>query len=448
MKFLASFIIIASLITTQSWGAAKQCRILVGEAAKAEKKPSTQQIAKENKAQVAKDKEMPDRFEAQRDWGTKILSDHDPAWRDPQYLERLREFAVPNITNYGGKATELVYEHQTYLRNFFPGDVKNFTSNGTDANNMLFLYAKAMLERRTGKPANEMKFLSFADIYGGSYGPILKLHDSVKEQYGMKNKDQLPSPFIIPGKKLTREELVKLEKVENEALRQIESQIKDAKNQVGAIFMESIPAAKGVKMFRTEFVLKLRELADQYSTPIFADEILTGGGRTGKFWAFQHYEGFVPDLVTFGKGLAISGIFAPERHSRISSNLYIDYAPPPTTAVNPLALLQSIQVVKNVWERRLDLNAAEAGAYMMQKTLKAIAVKEKETGSKIETGLPLAGVGLLITGFPSYHLNTKSPTETSYTMEAGYNYRILPVLTTTKEDINWVIQTHLGWKLD
>lgn len=429
MKFLASLIIITSLITTHSWAAtkaAKQCKIMISEAVKTE--------------QTAKDKEMPDRFEAQRDWGTKILSDHDPAWKDPEYLARLQEFAVPNITNYGGKAERLLYEHQDYMNKFFPGRVRNFTSNGTDANNMLFLYAKSMFERRTRTVADKLKILSFDGIYGGSYGPILHLKKG--------ESSHIKGPFIIPGQKLSAKELRELEKYETEVLQKIESEIKDVTNQVGAIFMESIPAAHGVKMFRTEFVLKLRELADKYETPIFADEILTGGGRTGKFWAFQHYEGFTPDLVTFGKGLAVSGIFAPQRKNSPFGEPYIDYAPPPTTQINPLALLQSLQVVKNIWERRLDLNAAEAGAYMMQKTREAMAVRTQKTGKVFETDrLPLSGIGFLITGFPSYDLTVRS-SESDGKLQAGYNFRVLPVLTTTKQDVDWVIKTHLKWDLD
>ncbi|MFN7824040.1 MAG: aminotransferase class III-fold pyridoxal phosphate-dependent enzyme [Pseudobdellovibrionaceae bacterium] len=50
--------------------------------------------------------------------------------------------------------------------------------------------------------------------------------------------------------------------------------------------------AKGVYFYRPQFLIKVQALAEKYQVHIFADEILTGGGRTGKFFAFQHNEGF------------------------------------------------------------------------------------------------------------------------------------------------------------
>lgn len=362
-----------------------------------------------------------------------FFSDSDPMWREPEYLARIQQFAVPNITNYGGKANGLVHEYHTYMNNFFKGEVKHFTSNGTDANNMLFLYAQANLTQRLGKEPTAMKVLTFTDIYGGSYGPILTL--------SREREKQIDAPFFKTGEKLDAIKLNALKKKENAALKLIEEQISDLKNQVGAIFMEAIPASHGVKMFRTEFLQKLRELADKYQTPIYADEIMSGGGRTGKFWGFMHYEGFVPDLVSFGKGLALSGIFKPKRESYTGMReATLGYAPPATTMVNPLALVQALQVLKTIWNRRLDLNAATTGAYLMERTREVLI---KTNSARKEYGENLSGVGLLITGFPYYELTSRANSKRNLT--PGYNSRVLPVLTTTKEDIDWVIDHHLGW---
>lgn len=419
MKFFISLLIFSALILPEAFAAKKQCRIMLNDAQKLE--------------QQQKDIDLPDRFEAQRDWGSKFLSDNDSTWRDPEYLARIQEFAVPNITNYGGKAHSLVSEYHTYMNNFFKGEVKHFTSNGTDANNMLFLYAQANLTQRLGKEPTAMKILTFSDIYGGSYGPILTL--------SREHEKQIDAPYFKTGEKLDAIKLNALKKKERAALKLIEEQISDLKNQVGAIFMEAIPASHGVKMFRPEFLQKLRALADKYETPIYVDEIMSGGGRTGKFWGFMHYEGFIPDLVTFGKGLALSGIFQPKRDADYRMREpSLGYAPPATTMVNPLALVQALQVLKTIWERRLDLNAAATGAYLMARTREAL---DKNADAKFRNSDGLSGIGLLITGFPFYELTQKATSGKIFT--AGYNSRILPVLTTTKEDVDWVIDHHLGW---
>lgn len=442
LKIKSFFVFLIFLQSISTASAAVQCKSLFAPKAKsvqsqANKEKSEQKKQEQEAAiQLQKDIDQPDRFETMRDWGTKLLSDQDPAWKDPEFLNRLHEFAVPGITNYGGKASKLLYEHHDYLNNFFQGDVHSFTSTGTDANNMLFLHAKEGLEEKLGHPAKNMKFITFEGIYGGSYGPILKLMED--------RSHHLKSPTYTTNEVLTKERLSELKKIENEALEKIEAQISDNANEVGAIFLESIPAAHGVRIYRTEFLLKLRALTDKYNTPIFADEILTGGGRTGTFWAFQHYKGFVPDLVTFGKGLALSGVFAPRRtkmvKDRYSDRSYqtttgygrLKTAYSTTTAVNPLALLQSLQVVKNIWNRRLDLNAAQTGDYLMARAKKGITDKDPEFFNRRhdEYRSPLSGVGLLITNFPS-----------GYALQPGYQGRVLPVLSTTREDVDWAL-TH------
>lgn len=420
--FLALFIISIHLFAPQSIAAAakKQCKIIITE--------SQRKKDEHVKIQEVRDAELPDRFESHRDWGSKFLSDSDPTWRDPVYLENIREFAIPNITNYAGKARRLVSEYGEYMNHFFRGEVKNFTSNGTDANNMLFQYASYRLGQKLQKPPTAMKILTFSDLYGGSYGPILELRNQKQEH--------IDAPVFRSHEKLYPARLAELKKKEQAALAKIEEQIKDLNNQVGAIFIEPIPASHGVKMYRAEFLRKLRELADKYDTPIYADEIMSGGGRTGTFWAFQHYEGFVPDLVSFGKGLAVSGIFAPKRGNYSVATM--GYGPPPTTMINPLALVQALQVLKTIWERRLDLNAAVTGAHIMKRTFATLKARGIHNDDR------LSGIGLLITGFPT-SLNNNSAAHTSGKFTPSYNSRILPILTTTKEDVDWVLDHHLGW---
>lgn len=67
-------------------------------------------------------------------------------------------------------------------------------------------------------------------------------------------------------------------------------------------------------MLTTSFVYRLRALCDTYRALIVADEVLTGCGRTGLFFAYQHYgDMFVPDYVFVGKGLLFSSIVMVQR---------------------------------------------------------------------------------------------------------------------------------------
>ena len=62
-------------------------------------------------------------------------------------------------------------------------------------------------------------------------------------------------------------------------------------------------------MLTTSFVLKLRKLCDTYQALIVADEVLTGLGRTGRFFSYEHYGvDFLPDYVMVGKGLLTAAL--------------------------------------------------------------------------------------------------------------------------------------------
>jgi len=73
--------------------------------------------------------------------------------------------------------------------------------------------------------------------------------------------------------------------------------------EVAAIFMEPIQGEGGYVVPPLEFHVRLRELADRYDILLVDDEIQTGMGRTGKWFAIEHW-GVVPDIVTIAKGVA------------------------------------------------------------------------------------------------------------------------------------------------
>jgi taurine--2-oxoglutarate transaminase len=72
---------------------------------------------------------------------------------------------------------------------------------------------------------------------------------------------------------------------------------------VAAVFLEPVPGANGVLVPPTEYWPIVREACDREGALLVADEVLTGFGRTGKPFGFQHWD-VVPDLITVAKGLA------------------------------------------------------------------------------------------------------------------------------------------------
>jgi 4-aminobutyrate aminotransferase-like enzyme len=87
-------------------------------------------------------------------------------------------------------------------------------------------------------------------------------------------------------------------------LKQIESRIRQIFHQekIGAILVEPVQARGGVNIPPPEFLPMLRRLCDRHGTLLILDEIYTGFGRTGKWFACEH-SGVVPDLICLGKAL-------------------------------------------------------------------------------------------------------------------------------------------------
>lgn len=76
----------------------------------------------------------------------------------------------------------------------------------------------------------------------------------------------------------------------------------DGPGTFGAVFLEPVPGANGVLVPPSDYWPIVREACDRHGALLVADEVLTGFGRTGRWFAFQHYD-VVPDMITIGKAL-------------------------------------------------------------------------------------------------------------------------------------------------
>lgn len=90
---------------------------------------------------------------------------------------------------------------------------------------------------------------------------------------------------------------------------------------IAAVFMEPIPGANGVYLPRKDYWPRMRAACDKHKSLLVADEVLTGFGRTGRCFGFEH-EGVVPDMITVAK--ALTGGYAPLGavlvHERVASH--------------------------------------------------------------------------------------------------------------------------------
>ncbi|TCU07607.1 4-aminobutyrate--2-oxoglutarate transaminase [Rhizobium sullae] len=130
--------------------------------------------------------------------------------------------------------------------------------------------------------------------------------------------------------------------------------------RIAAFILEPVQGEGGFNVAPKEFLVRLRELADNYGIVLIADEVQAGMARTGKMFGFEH-AGVKPDLVTMAKGLA--GGFPL---SAVTGRVEIMNAAHPgglggTYAGNPLSVAAANAVLDVIEDERLCQRAAEIG---------------------------------------------------------------------------------------
>jgi acetylornithine/N-succinyldiaminopimelate aminotransferase len=141
---------------------------------------------------------------------------------------------------------------------------------------------------------------------------------------------------------------------------------------VVAVLMEPVQGEGGINIAPPGFMKQLRELCDQRGWLLMLDEVQTGNGRTGTFFAYQH-DGILPDVVTTAKGLGggvpigaclahgeAAELFHPGNHGS-------------TFGGNPLACAAGLAVVSTIEKDRLAEHAASEGAYLKEQLQKRLA---------------------------------------------------------------------------
>ncbi len=136
--------------------------------------------------------------------------------------------------------------------------------------------------------------------------------------------------------------------------------------EIAGIMVEPIQGEGGVNVPSASFLQGLRDLADRYGVLLIFDEIQTGIGRTGKFFAYQHFN-IEPDIMTLAKGLGggfpIGALIAKEEVA-----LSMDYGSHASTfGGNPLACRASLEVLKIIEEEGLLERVSRMGEYIKGK---------------------------------------------------------------------------------
>jgi acetylornithine/N-succinyldiaminopimelate aminotransferase len=156
---------------------------------------------------------------------------------------------------------------------------------------------------------------------------------------------------------------------------------------VVAVLMEPVQGEGGIHLPPPGFLKQLRELCDQRGWLLMLDEVQTGNGRTGTFFAYQQ-EGVRPDVVTTAKGLgngvpigaclaqgAAAALFHPGNHGS-------------TFGGNPLVCATGLAVVNTIASENLCERAATEGRYLVEQFRQRLAANSSV--------IAVRGAGLMI----------------------------------------------------
>jgi acetylornithine/N-succinyldiaminopimelate aminotransferase len=212
-------------------------------------------------------------------------------------------------------------------------------------------------------------------------------------------------------------------------------QLAEQHSNIVAILVEPVQGEGGVHVPSSDYLNQLRDLCDQHDWLLMLDEIQTGNGRTGKYFAFQH-NGIKPDVVTTAKGLGnglpigaclaqgkAADVLQPGNHGS-------------TFGGNPLVCHGASAVVDTLVNDKLIENAASQGQYLQEQFTKALAGNDKVSD--------IRGLGLM-TGI---ELTQDCPELVAKAFEdgllinvtAGNTIRLLPPLILSQSDADIIVE--------
>ncbi|BAU26585.1 acetylornithine aminotransferase [Aneurinibacillus soli] len=283
-----------------------------------------------------------------------------------------------------------------------------FCNSGAEANEAAIKLARRYMQKIKGE--NRYEVITFTQSFHGRTLATLTAtgQDKVKDGFA-----PLPEGFVT---------------VPYNDLEALTAAITD---KTCAIMLEMIQGEGGVHPADPEFAEGIKQLCDQHDLLLIVDEVQTGIGRTGKWFAHQHY-GLEPDIITMAKGLGsgfpIGAIVGKEK----LADAFSAGSHGTTFGGNPLASAAGLATLETIEEDHYLDRVTEIGAFFAEE-LQKLAAKHPEVVNVRGKGL-MMGVELAMEAAPV--VNAMREQYHILLLMAGPNVvRLLPPFTITKEEI-------------
>jgi len=159
--------------------------------------------------------------------------------------------------------------------------------------------------------------------------------------------------------------LQEVEKNEQLAVDQIKTALTNNQDDIAALIIEPIQGEGGDNHFRDDFFVALRQLCDENEMLFILDEVQTGIGITGKWWAHQHFS-VKPDIISFGKKTQVCGLLAGHRVEEVKNHVFSESSRINSTFGGNLVDMVRFQIILEIIEQEQLLeNAKTMGEFLL-----------------------------------------------------------------------------------
>lgn len=319
--------------------------------------------------------------------------------KNPAVIKAIEEQArkLPYIAP--GFATDVRAELSKLLLEVLPKGLEKFffATSGTEANEAAFKIAKMF----TGKSKIIARYHSY---HGSTMGSLAATSDP--RRWAMEPAGKIPGVIFGPEVNCYRCPLNHTyPECEIACVEYLEHMIEN-ESDVAAVIVEPVVGTNGVLIPPKEYMPRLREICDDNKVLLIADEVMSGWGRTGKWFAVDHW-GVVPDILTTAKGLTTA--YAPLGLCATTKEIgdYFDdhyFSHGHTYEAHPLTLAPAIAAIKEYKRLNLIDRANEVGKYLGKK-LNQLRSEHESIGD-------VRGIGLFWAVELVKNRNTKEPFNT------------------------------------
>ncbi|WP_190121375.1 aspartate aminotransferase family protein [Streptomyces inusitatus] len=297
-------------------------------------------------------------------------------YQHPRVVAAIQEQAGKLTTFAPAFAIEARSEAARLIAERTPGDLDKifFTNGGAEA----IENAVRMARLHTGRP----KVLSaYRSYHGGTATAINVTGDPRRwpSDSGTSGVVHFWAPFLYRTPFYATTEAEEAER----ALRHLEDTIAfEGPGTVAAIVLETIPGTAGIMVPPPGYLAGVREICDRYGIVFVLDEVMSGFGRTGKWFAAEHFD-VVPDLLTFAKG--VNSGYVPLGGVAISAGIAATFETRPypgglTYSGHPLACAAAVATIGVMADEGVVEQAARIGEDVIGPGLRELAERHPSVG--------------------------------------------------------------------